>query len=318
MKCVILTASAFLAGSILVGSAVAQRRDDPPPERNGRPGGPPRADGRGPGRPEGGRQDAGRPEGRDGEGRPPGPPPGNAVLDLFDANGDGEISAAEIDNAASVLKRLDRNGDGRLTRDELPRPPRPGDAGGPGGPNGPGGPRERPAPPGEARSNENAKPGQVLFSGGYDTDPVDHGRPVVLIASALGVKSEVFRDAFSNVRPARGGGPTAEQARANKKVLMDALGKYGITNDRLDEVSNFYRYNAAAGEVWRRTPASATAIIKDGKVTGFTITNAGAGYTTPPKVTVAGYGDVQVKAALEFTKDFATNGRVSSLTIVER
>ena len=27
----------------------------------------------------------------------------------------------------------------------------------------------------------------VTFSGGHDTDPKDHGRPVVLVAAALGV-----------------------------------------------------------------------------------------------------------------------------------
>jgi len=33
-------------------------------------------------------------------------------------------------------------------------------------------------------------------------------------------------------------GPTPSAARDNKKVLMDALGPYGISNERLDEVSN--------------------------------------------------------------------------------
>src|SRR5690606_28900096 len=75
----------------------------------------------------------------------------------------------------------------------------------------------------------------VVFSEGHDTDPRDKGRPVVLVAGALGVTPEVFRDAFSKVRPAGPDrGPTGEEARANKAALMAVLGKHGITNDQLD------------------------------------------------------------------------------------
>ncbi|HLP76336.1 MAG TPA: hypothetical protein VK327_05395 [Candidatus Paceibacterota bacterium] len=57
--------------------------------------------------------------------RPPLPP----VMAVLDANHDGVIDAAEIDNAPAALRKLDKNGDGKLTQDEL-RPPR--QAGGPG------------------------------------------------------------------------------------------------------------------------------------------------------------------------------------------
>src|SRR5580700_3035865 len=71
----------------------------------------------------------------------------------------------------------------------------------------------------------------VVFSGGHETDPRDGGRPVGLIAAALGVKPEVFRDAFSHIHPAAPNvGPTGDEARKNKAALMEALGKYGITN----------------------------------------------------------------------------------------
>src|SRR6476620_1732883 len=91
----------------------------------------------------------------------------------------------------------------------------------------------------------------IVFSGGHETDPRDNGRPVVLIASALGVPPEVFRDAFSHVTPARAGQePDPSQVNKNKAALLQALGPYGITNARLDEVSNYYRYNASAGEHW--------------------------------------------------------------------
>lgn len=155
----------------------------------------------------------------------------------------------------------------------------------------------------------------MLFNGGYETDPRDHGRPVKLIAAALGVEAQVFRDAFSNVNPAQNGAPTEARARTNKKVLLDALSKHGVTNERLDEVSNYYRYQPGRGNLWKHTPASATAIIKEGKVTGFEITNAGSGYLTPPTVTVAGHPDLRVKATLEFSKEFRTNGSIKSLTI---
>ncbi len=89
-----------------------------------------------------------------------------------------------------------------------------------------------------------AKRVPVVFSGGHETVGIDHGRPVALIAAALGITDDVFREAFSRVRPARpgSGGPTNEEAQQNKAALMKALGKYGFTNERLDAVSNFYRY----------------------------------------------------------------------------
>ncbi|WP_442508530.1 hypothetical protein SH528x_000055 [Novipirellula sp. SH528] len=60
------------------------------------------------------------------------------LIRIFDADNDGELSAAEIDAAAVVLRKLDQNRDGRLTAEEL-RPSGPGGPGGPGGERGPGG-----------------------------------------------------------------------------------------------------------------------------------------------------------------------------------
>lgn len=57
------------------------------------------------------------------------------VMVALDADGDGTLSTAEINNASAALRKLDKNGDGQLTEDEL----RPNFPGGPGG-RGPGDP----------------------------------------------------------------------------------------------------------------------------------------------------------------------------------
>jgi hypothetical protein len=155
----------------------------------------------------------------------------------------------------------------------------------------------------------------VRISGGFDTDPQDHGRPDVLIAAALGVPTEVFREAFSGVHPAGlDRGPTAEEAQANKDALMSVLSPYGITNDRLDEVSNYYRYNGRNGGIWRHTLATAEPVITDGKLVGVTITNPGSGYSSAPTVTITGPdGTVTAIASVNYTSDFATNGSLTAI-----
>src|SRR5579883_2056967 len=88
----------------------------------------------------------------------------------------------------------------------------------------------------------------VTFAGGHGTDPADGGRPVALIAAALGVPAEVFREAFRGVTPAKDGKPSQEQAQRNKAALMKVLRPHGVTGDRLDEVSDYYRYRPQKGE----------------------------------------------------------------------
>lgn len=155
----------------------------------------------------------------------------------------------------------------------------------------------------------------VSFSGGHETERRDGGRPVVLIAAALGVPSEVFREAFSGVHPAREeGGPSLQQAQQNKAVLMKALGPYGITNDRLDEVSNYYRYRPQMGELWKTRAATASALVREGKIIGFEIVDAGAGYSSAPSATVPGFPAEHLTVQIAFDQDLKTNGHITSLS----
>jgi hypothetical protein len=157
----------------------------------------------------------------------------------------------------------------------------------------------------------------VRFSEGHETDRRDHGRPVVLIAAALGVSSDVFRDAFSHVRPAPAGTrPSPDQVRKNKEALMDALGPHGVTNDRLDEVSNYYRYVRSRGEMWPTKPAVAFVEVKDGKIVRFVVTKGGAGYSSSPTVSVPGF-DIATKVELSFGKNLETNGAVKAITVAK-
>ncbi len=158
----------------------------------------------------------------------------------------------------------------------------------------------------------------VVFSGGHETERVDRGRPVILIASALGVVPEVFREAFTHVHPAGPGrgGPTDAEARQNKAALMNALAKYGVTDQRLNEVSNYYRYPPGRGGLWRVKAATANALVKDGAAVGFEIIDGGSGYSSPPSVSVPGVAGVNAKVGLAFGKVLEKNGAVASVTVL--
>ena len=129
----------------LSSAACGQPQGGPPPGGpGGLPGGPPGGPG-GPGGFSGG----------------PGGPGGFMrmvpVMTALDADGDGEISAAELVEATAHLKKLDVNNDGKLSPEEL-RPNFPAGPGGfggpPGGPGGfPGGPGGFGGPPGGGGAN---------------------------------------------------------------------------------------------------------------------------------------------------------------------
>jgi hypothetical protein len=155
----------------------------------------------------------------------------------------------------------------------------------------------------------------VKFSGGHETDRRDRGRPVVLIAAGLGVSSDVFREAFSHVRPAPAGTrPSPDQVRSNKEALLDALGPHGVTNDRLDEVSNYYRYVRSRGEMWPTKPAAAYAEVEHGRIVRFVVTKGGSGYSSPPTVSVPGF-DVATKVEISYGKKLETNGSVAVIRL---
>jgi hypothetical protein len=225
-------------------------------------------------------------------------------------DGDGKLSPEEIMSASDSLKNIDDDKDGTLSNEELRpprgegrRPPRPRAARGTN-------PRARSTTP--SRAGEETV--ELVIRGGHDTDPRDHGRPVALVAGGLGVSPDVFRNAFSRVRPAPGGTePDPRQVRENKSVLLAALGPLGITNDELDRVSNYYRYNPGRGRLWPARPAAGYAVIKAGAVTSVVITEPGSGYNSPPAISVPGHTEVVFNARLNFGPDLENNGSVASV-----
>ena len=54
---------------------------------------------------------------------PPRPSRFDLAMLALDTNGDGEISASEIEAAPKSLRSLDKNGDGQITNDEATPPP---------------------------------------------------------------------------------------------------------------------------------------------------------------------------------------------------
>ncbi len=156
------------------------------------------------------------------------------------------------------------------------------------------------------------------ITGGHDTEGIDKGRPVILIASALNVPPEVFRKVFSGVKPAGPGQqPDEAQVRKNKQVLLEGLAPYGVTDDRLNEVSNYYRYRRSDGELWKHVDATAVATMRNGEVVSVTITNSGAGYSSPPHFSIAGIDQVKLKPVLSYGTDLATNGSIKEIKIVQ-
>ncbi len=155
----------------------------------------------------------------------------------------------------------------------------------------------------------------MQFSGGHDIGKHDYGRPVTLIAAALDVTPDLFREAFSGVTPARGRGPTGDEARKNKAALMKVLAPKGVTNERLDEVSDYYRFQPQTGWLWTSKPAKAHAVVEDGKIDRIVITDPGSGYCSLPKVTVEGFENQIFEVTIGYSKDLKKNGAIKEVKL---
>src|SRR4051812_12519391 len=164
-----------------------------------------------------------------------------------------------------------------------------------------------------SRAEETKVP--VTFSGGHELGKNDFGRPIHLMAAALGVKPEQFRKAFSGVTPARGRGPTGEEARRNKQELMKVLAPLKVTNERMDEVADYYRFRPQKGELWPTKPAEAHAILNGGNIKEIVVTEPGSGYNTPPKAAIEGFKNVRLETKLKYDTSLKKNGGVESVEI---
>jgi hypothetical protein len=139
---------------------------------------------------------------------------------------------------------------------------------------------------------------------------------VALIAGALGVTPELFRDAFSRVRPAPAGRePSPAQVRQNKEALMKALAPHGITNERLDTVSNYYRYDRGRGEMWPTRTPIAYAYVQNGVVVRFEVADGGSGFNSPPIIRVPGCANVTARIEIGWDKKPERNGSVRAITV---
>lgn len=154
----------------------------------------------------------------------------------------------------------------------------------------------------------------VEFSGGRETQPEDNGHPVTLIANALDITPQVFREAFFQFVPDAENTDT-DGWKQHLPEMMKILGPHGVTEARLTEVLDYYAGTRAGGATWPLEPAIAWATVKDGKITGFEVTTGGAGYNSPPTVNVAGHDTSGVKAELSGSNSLKQNGAVSGIQL---
>ncbi len=97
---------------------------------------------------------------------------------------------------------------------------------------------------------------------------------------------------------------------------MSVLGPLKVTNDRLDEVSNYYRYRPEKRELWPTKQAKAYAAVEDNKIKKIVVTEPGAGYSSPPKATVKGFDKLRLETKVKFETDLKKNGGVASVEVV--
>ena len=96
---------------------------------------------------------------------------------------------------------------------------------------------------------------------------------------------------------------------------MKVLGPHQVTNDRLDEVSNYYRYRPQEDELWPTQEAQAYAMVECGEIKKLVVTRGGSGYSSPPKATVKGFEKVKLQTKLKFGKALNKNGSVVAVEV---
>jgi hypothetical protein len=165
-----------------------------------------------------------------------------------------------------------------------------------------------------SRADETNVP--LTFSGGHELGKNDFGRPINLMAAALGVTPDEFRKAFSGVTPVRGRGPTGAEQRRNKEALMKVLGPLKVTNERMDEVANYYRFRPQKGELWPIKPAEAYAVVDGGEIKEIVVTTPGSGYNSAPKATIEGVKNVRLEAKVKYDADLKKNGGITAVELV--
>ncbi len=126
--------------------------------------------------------------GQPGRGGPP-----NPLLQAFDTDRDGTLSAAEIDAAAAKLRERDANKDGKLTADELPRGPggRGGFGRGPGAMEGGSDPGKPPLPKDDGEKRILAALEQARHGERYANVSTADGRLLRQLTESLGAKRVV-------------------------------------------------------------------------------------------------------------------------------
>ena len=97
---------------------------------------------------------------------------------------------------------------------------------------------------------------------------------------------------------------------------MKVLAPLKVTNERMDEVANYYRFRPQKGELWPTKPAEAYAVVDGGKIKKIVVTKPGSGYNTPPKATIEGFKIVRLEAKVKYDTNLKKNGGVESVEIV--
>jgi predicted O-methyltransferase YrrM len=131
-----------------------------------------------------------QPPGQPGRGDPP-----NPLLQIFDTDRDGTLSASEIDAAPAKLRERDANKDGKLTAEELPRGPGRRGGFGPGRGPGPmeaeGGPSKPPLPKDEGEKRVLAALEQARQGERFANVSTADGRLLRQLTEAVGAKRVV-------------------------------------------------------------------------------------------------------------------------------